>query len=208
MAGPAIRAWQIADALAPEHDVRLVSTAGGALDRRPGSPSSTSTSAGCRDAHEWCEVLVGQGWVLAGRPCLAEGDAVVVADVYDPMHLEQLEQGHDDGHRRRAARGRQRHRGRAQRAAAARPTSSLCASEKQRDFWLGQLAALGRVNPATYDADPTLRSLIDVVPFGLDGRGADSAPAPGLRGVVPASAAGTRSCCGAAASTTGSTRSR
>ena len=33
----------------------------------------------------------------------------------------------------------------------------LCARDKQRDFWLGQLAAVGRVNPVTYDADETLR---------------------------------------------------
>jgi len=43
----------------------------------------------------------------------------------------------------------------------------LCASEKQRDYWIGMLAANNRVNPHQYDADPTLRNLIDVVPFGL-----------------------------------------
>jgi glycosyltransferase involved in cell wall biosynthesis len=46
----------------------------------------------------------------------------------------------------------------------------LCASEKQRDFWLGMLVALNRVNPYTYDSDETLRALIDVVPFGLPSR--------------------------------------
>jgi glycosyltransferase involved in cell wall biosynthesis len=59
----------------------------------------------------------------------------------------------------------------------------LCASEKQRDFWLGSLAALGRVNTATYDGDETLRELIAVAPFGLD-----AAPpvrtGPGVKGVV------------------------
>jgi hypothetical protein len=43
----------------------------------------------------------------------------------------------------------------------------LCASEEQRDLWLGLLMAQGRVNHLNYDADPTLRRLIDVVPFGL-----------------------------------------
>jgi glycosyltransferase involved in cell wall biosynthesis len=43
----------------------------------------------------------------------------------------------------------------------------ICASERQRDWWLGQLEARGRINPATYQADPTLRQLIDVVPYGL-----------------------------------------
>jgi glycosyltransferase involved in cell wall biosynthesis/FtsZ-binding cell division protein ZapB len=43
----------------------------------------------------------------------------------------------------------------------------ICASERQRDFWLGVLLASGRVNTVTYAQDPTLRTLIDVVPFGI-----------------------------------------
>ncbi|MDZ4046051.1 MAG: glycosyltransferase [Rhodoglobus sp.] len=48
----------------------------------------------------------------------------------------------------------------------------VCASEKQRDFWLGQASGMGRINPATYDQDSSLRSLIDVVSFGVQ----DAAP--------------------------------
>jgi glycosyltransferase involved in cell wall biosynthesis len=64
----------------------------------------------------------------------------------------------------------------------------MCASEKQRDFWLGSLASAGRLNPRVYDEDESLRSLIDVVPFGLS----DDDPVrtgPGIRGVVPGIAA-------------------
>jgi glycosyltransferase involved in cell wall biosynthesis len=43
----------------------------------------------------------------------------------------------------------------------------FCASERQRDYWLGWLHAQKRINPHTYRADPSLRKLIDVVPFGL-----------------------------------------
>jgi glycosyltransferase involved in cell wall biosynthesis len=43
----------------------------------------------------------------------------------------------------------------------------ICASERQRDWWLGMLEAHGRINPATYRADPSLRQLVDVVPYGL-----------------------------------------
>ena len=43
----------------------------------------------------------------------------------------------------------------------------ICASEAQRDFWIGTLHSRGRINPRTYADDPTLRRLIDVVPFGL-----------------------------------------
>jgi glycosyltransferase involved in cell wall biosynthesis len=103
---------------------------------------------------------------MAGRPFIGASSKVVVADLYDPMHLEQLEQGKEAGD--------DRGRWDAVRSATAvlneqllRADFILCASEKQRDFWLGQLAGLGRINPATYDEDETLRSLVAVVPFGL-----------------------------------------
>lgn len=59
----------------------------------------------------------------------------------------------------------------------------LCATERQRDYWLGALAALGRVNHNTYDGGD-MRRLIDVVPFGLPAQ----SPKPGkpvLKGVLP-----------------------
>jgi glycosyltransferase involved in cell wall biosynthesis len=43
----------------------------------------------------------------------------------------------------------------------------ICASERQRFWWFGQLEAAGRVNPLTYAGDPSLRNLVDVVPYGL-----------------------------------------
>ncbi len=43
----------------------------------------------------------------------------------------------------------------------------LCSSEEQRGFYLGFLAALGRVNPARVARDPDLEELIAPVPFGV-----------------------------------------
>lgn len=43
----------------------------------------------------------------------------------------------------------------------------LCASEAQRQFYLGALVSTGRLDPTRYAADVTCRSLIDVVPFGV-----------------------------------------
>ena len=59
----------------------------------------------------------------------------------------------------------------------------VCASEKQRDFWLGALRARGRLDRALYERDPSLRTLIDVVPFGIDPEPPE--PGPAIRGVVP-----------------------
>jgi glycosyltransferase involved in cell wall biosynthesis len=120
--------------------------------------------------------------VLAARESVPRSDRVFVADIYDPRHLEQLEQSRDGGeHRRRMG---VRHATAVLNDQLLRGDFLLCASEKQRDLWLGQLGALGRVNTATYDADPDLRALLTVAPFGIE----DQPPVrtgPGIRGVVP-----------------------
>jgi len=182
MAGPAIRAWHIAAALAAEHEVQLVTTSPGcdlADDRfRIRSVDNSRLVALGR----WADVLVVQGDLLTKHPGLRHPSTVVVVDVYDPFHLELLEQARDAGEGRRADMVRA--------ATAAlndqllRGDFFLCASAKQRDFWLGQLSALGRINPLSYDEDPTLCSLIAVVPFGVE----EAPPVharPAVRGVVP-----------------------
>ena len=60
----------------------------------------------------------------------------------------------------------------------------LCASAKQRDFWLGQLAGLGRLNPLTYGArrDPRQADQRRAV---RHRRRAAGAHAPAIKGVVP-----------------------
>ena len=61
----------------------------------------------------------------------------------------------------------------------------VCASEKQRDLWLGGLALRGLITLDRYRADPSLRSLIDVVPFGLPAEPPRPAAAPVLKGAWP-----------------------
>ena len=46
----------------------------------------------------------------------------------------------------------------------------VCASEIQRDMWIGSLTTAGRISPLAYVEDPTFRRLIDVVPFGVSHR--------------------------------------
>jgi len=164
MAGPAIRAFHIAEALSAEHPVRLVSTTFCAIDD-PRFACSAKLEADLRADVAWAEVVLFQGFLMDRAPWLAGTDAIIVADLYDPMHLEQLEQtrGEEPTLRTRdvasttGALNDQLRRG----------DFFLCASEKQRHFWLGQMAALGRLNPSTYDSDSTLKSLVAVAPFGL-----------------------------------------
>src|SRR3977135_346374 len=63
----------------------------------------------------------------------------------------------------------------------------ICASERQRDFWLGGLAANKRI-PVSTAAGSELRDLIDVVPFGIDPTPIRPAPAGrlSLSAAIPA----------------------
>jgi glycosyltransferase involved in cell wall biosynthesis len=60
----------------------------------------------------------------------------------------------------------------------------ICASEKQRDLWLGTMLAERLIDGRRYDADPSLRNVIDVVPFGVPDQ------PPRAAGPGPASLAG------------------
>ncbi len=185
MAGPAIRAWNIAGALALEHEVRLATTGQCSLTDAAIDVRAVDDDA-LRELVEWCDVFIFQGWVLAGRPWIAATDTVIVCDLYDPMHLEQLEQGREHG--RDGRKVAVSDASRVLNEQLRRGDFFVCASDKQRDFWLGQLAGVGRVNPMVYDEDDALRSLIDVVPFGL----AVEPPArtrPAVKGVIPGIAA-------------------
>jgi len=177
MAGPAIRAWQMASVLAEDHDVHLVSTASATRtsDRFP------VTGAAAGPAADWAEVVVIHPSILRTHPALVPDRTPLVVDLYDPFHLENLEPDGTDTATRSA---NVAHLTSVIDDAVRRGDFFLCASDRQRDFWLGTLAAHGRLNPRTYDLDPTLRALIDVVPFGIS-----SAPPVKrrtvLRGVVP-----------------------
>lgn len=181
MAGPGIRAMRIAERLAQDHHVILASTTMADLDGHDFEISVVDPKA-LAALVEWADVIVFQGWVFAGNRAFDRTDRVFLVDVYDPMHLEQLEQARDLGDYGRLDAVR--------RATAAlneqlvRGDSFFCASGKQRDFWLGQLAALGRINPAVYDDDPSLERLITTVPFGISDETA-LRTRPALKGVVP-----------------------
>lgn len=171
MAGPAIRALELCRAV----------TAGGVDSTLLTLSSCTITDDLVRLASADSDVarnlifgrtgvprassVILQGDVLNQLPWLAQADIPLVVDAYDPFHLEQLEQARVLGESRRrvvvrdciATLNRQ----------LARADLVLAASNRQRDLWLGHLAALGRINPVTYDDDSSVGRLLAVVPFGL-----------------------------------------
>jgi GT2 family glycosyltransferase/glycosyltransferase involved in cell wall biosynthesis len=184
MAGPAIRAWHMADVLAVEHDVRLVSVNPHHEAIDAPFPVFTVPKRDLAEHVAWADVVVSQGHTLEMAPELKKRDSrtVVVCDMYDPMHLELLEQGKNQTDERRAKDLVDVTR--VINAQLRRGDFFLCASERQRHFWLGHLAALGRLTPRLYDADPTADSVLAVAPFGLPGR-SPTRTGPGIRGVLP-----------------------
>ncbi|MFD2090355.1 glycosyltransferase [Blastococcus deserti] len=168
MAGPAIRTLELGRALARDGrsgPVTVVSLAG--VDRSDPSVSLTAATdaAGLRQRVRTAAVVVIQGDVLGLHPWLADEPLPIVVDAYDPFHLEQLEQARPLGETGRRAVVRDCVR--SLNAQLSRADLVLCASGRQRSLWLGHLAALGRVNPLTYDLAPDLSRLVAVVPFGI-----------------------------------------
>ena len=124
------------EALAAEHDVQLVSTSVATI-AHPGSRCALGRRRHAGRARPVVRHLPLPGLGHAGRPFLPGLDKVLVADVYDPFTSSSSS--------RAATRSDE---------AAAAPVAGgaivlneqllrgdffLCASEKQRDFWLGQL---------------------------------------------------------------------
>lgn len=167
LAGPAIRAWNMAELLSKSNEVTLVTLTGAeevdapfrVVHVRPGDDTSFSK------LEQWADVIVFQGHAMAVFDSLRASTKILVVDIYDPMHLEQLEQGRELP----AAQWKQQVSDATDvlNEQLQRGDFFLCASDRQKMFWLGQLAALGRINPATYDGDPDLNGLLSVVPFGL-----------------------------------------
>jgi GT2 family glycosyltransferase/glycosyltransferase involved in cell wall biosynthesis len=182
MAGPAIRAWNMADVLAGEHNVQLVTM--NPHSDPPNAPFDVKYMPPAKMGPDvdWADIVILQGHVLEQVPKLKTSNTIVVCDIYDPMHLEQLEQGKDLTATRRAhvvevvteVLSNQLMRG----------DFFLCASDRQRHFWLGHFGAIGRLTPTLYDSDPSVKSLLAIAPFGLSAK-PPQRTGPGPRELVP-----------------------
>lgn len=182
MAGTAIRSVEIARALARDVDVTLAVPDGSA--RLPGDlvqvrvPSESALPP---------LVAAADVVLIAGRAELMTAiRKPLVVDLYDPFIFSDLE-FYGEGYTRSggrpllALRWLQHH--------LANGDLFLCASAVQRSFWLGMLAAAGRLNRANYAADHGFDELLAVVPFGIS----ETRPAHDrqvAKGVIPGIDAG------------------
>lgn len=192
MAGPGIRYARLAEVLAAHLPVILAIPQS---DQAP--PALAGVEVVAYTPHDWTTLAP---LIARATVCLAPGDIVadfaadfttlatapdapaLVVDGYDPVLAEWLAVHADLPLDAQAGLWPPR---------LARQTAPIrlgdffiCAGERQRDWWLGLLEAHGRINPATYAADPTLRRLVDVVPYGLPGD-PPRAARPIVKGIWP-----------------------
>jgi glycosyltransferase involved in cell wall biosynthesis len=184
LAGPGIRTVQMATYLAPHCQLTLAAPRQGNVSL-PGVECVVFQ----RDDHtlmqqlaSQAEVIILQGFTLYHHSYLATMGKKLVIDLYDPFHLECLEffKEEEEEHARQI----HAHKLHVVDQQLQVGDFFICASERQRDFWLGALSSTGRLSPESYAQDPSFRSLIDVVPFGLE----PTPPTPTnqvLKGVVP-----------------------
>ena len=154
--------------LSGQYDVALISTGIVELTAEnfvarsvPGSDSSALTPW-----EEWADIILCQGLGLAAFPQLARTSKILIIDLYAPMQLEQLAQGISLPIPDWSA--RVDYANLVMNRQLASGDFFLTASDRQRDFYLGQLASLGRLEPENFISSPNFRRLIDVVPFGIE----------------------------------------
>lgn len=167
IAGPAIRAWNMALELCKDNEVTLLTLSGSSDVEAPFDivHVAPGDNASFIRYEQWADTIIFQGHAMLVFEALQRSTKIIIVDIYDPMHLEQLEQARELPREQWAKQvsdatlvlNDQLRRG----------DFFICASERQRLFWLGQLAGLGRVNPDNYENDPDLTGLIAVAPFGL-----------------------------------------
>ncbi len=181
MAGPAIRAYELARELASEFAVSVFSPYPTDLPR----PDNFDLVCGLNKQKLYglaqnSDVLFIQSNVLKPYPQLAKLGKFLAIDLYDPYLLSLLAQYDQDSFSVQAS-YRLMHK--VLEAHMSACDFSVCASERQRDYWIGRFCALGRLTPEMYKFDPSFRKLIDVVPYGLPNQ-PPAKNGPGIKGVV------------------------
>lgn len=179
-AGPAIRCVELAKVLSRSHEVTVASGVPGDAEI-PGIQvifDAQSNPGSLRAAARRSEVIVTQGLVLDFFPFLRRSSYLVI-DLYDPYLFEHLAPVG-----RRFPTWRYLRQWHLLNEQLRRGDFFMCANERQWDYWLGRLCALGRLIPEEYNRDPSFRELLAVVPFGID-----SAPPrhtqQAIKGVMP-----------------------
>lgn len=177
MAGPSIRCLEFAKALSFKHEVFLIAPQATDL-KGENFTLLVKDSPLYHELFPTVEVLITQVLNFSLSLKAKRLGIKIIFDAYTPTPLEQLElfKPLPLAHRKNFHQTSIRHLLLAFQMA----DYIICASEKQRDLWIGFLLGHHLFNPSDYEKDNTLRHLIDTVPFGLSSQ-APLKNGPGLR---------------------------
>lgn len=164
MAGPTIRAVEMAKELSRHHDVFVISD--GISDFETDQFKCLSLQDRSLKAYfQNGDILITQRLTFQLALLCCRTQMKIILDAYDPSPLELLEY-----YKMESVKERDKKMG----SEIATLLFSfkmadgiLCASEKQRELWLGFLLGKKLIKASIYDRDPSLRSFMAVVPFGL-----------------------------------------
>jgi glycosyltransferase involved in cell wall biosynthesis len=169
MAGPGIRYWNFAQELSKYFNVTLMT---------PNEPDINLENTNfcvvklnenrLKERFANTDVIIIQGVTLFNYPVIKKAGIPIIVDIYDPFILENLELRKQLSLKDRIAYHESDLNILLDQLAYG--DYFICASEKQKDYWLGMLSAINRVNPIVYNEDNTMDKLIGVVPFGLSSK--------------------------------------
>ena len=183
MGGVGIRNWELAHALARHCQVTLaVPDATDLASDTVSLVTYPGPDGDLRPLASQADVILIQGFVLHFHPYLREMQIPLAVDLYVPFLLEGLVWHAQNDWQSWIPDYEEYLRVQLEQLRAG--DFFFCASETQRDYWLGWLHAQKRINPHTYRQDAELRKLIDVVPFGLPAQPTQPTR-PVLKGVHP-----------------------
>ena len=190
MGGMGMRYWEIAHALAQSCQVTLAVPNQTSLHSEQVRLVPIDLQHGdIKALAEQADVIFTHGFIIHFYPYLQDMGIPIVMDLFNPYLLENLVK-YSEGEVEQWIPAYEEYM-RVQLEMLRYGDFFTCATERQRDYWLGWLHAQKRLNPHTYRADPSFRKLIDVMPSGLQ-EGLPSAGQPVLKGVLPGISTGDR----------------
>jgi len=164
-AGPAIRCVELARVLSRHHQVTVASSLPGEMEL-PGVQflfNAVANPRPLRAVARQADVAITQGLVLDTFPFLRRCCRYIAVDLYDPYLFEYLAQKD-----KRLVGWRYLRQWQLLNDQLRRGDFFICANDRQWDYWIGRLCALGRLTAEEHERDPSFRSLLAVVPFGID----------------------------------------
>ncbi len=167
MAGPGIRFYEFAKILSNYLDVTLATPNKIDIDTE-GFKTRQYKLGNYKSLQRYtdkADIILIQGHILYYFPFLKNFKGKIIVDLYNPFNLESLEMFRESDMTERIRIDKNNLN--ILKLQLTIGDFFICASEKQRDYWIGMLNAMGRINPYNYDSDRTLRSLIDIVPSGM-----------------------------------------